>query len=105
MIQRAPPFPAILLSSLALSAPAFVVLVALVLTDGLGAGTAALAALLIYLGVAVVAGPLFAGLDQVKQALEALTEGVPALPEVETLSPTARDLSRAVVRLDRKSVV
>ncbi len=45
MIRRAPPFPAILLSSLALSAPAFVVLVALVLTDGLAAGTAALAAL------------------------------------------------------------
>jgi two-component system phosphate regulon sensor histidine kinase PhoR len=101
MIRRAPPFPAILLSSLALSAPAVIVLAALAVTGELGAGIAMLAALAIYIGVAVVAGPLFAGLEQVKLALAALTDGVGALPEVETMSPTARDLSRAVVRLGR----
>ncbi len=101
MIRRAPPFPAILLSSLALSAPAFVVLVALVAAGGLGPGAAALAALAIYIGVAAVAAPLFAGLEQVKLALAALTDGVGVLPDVETISPTARDLSRAVVRLGR----
>ena len=101
MSRRAPPFPAILLGSLALAAPAFVVLAVLAISGELGAGTVVLSALAVYVGVTVVAGPLFAGLDQVKQALDALTEGVPALPEVDTLSPTARDLSRAVVRLGR----
>ena len=64
-------------------------------------GTAALATAAIFLGVALLSGPLFSGLVQVKRALEALAQGGTALPDIVTLSPTARELGRDVGRFAR----
>ena len=101
MTRRAPPFGRILLGSLVLALPAAVVLAVLVSAGALSGGTAGLAILAIYLGVALLAGPLFSGLAQVKWALEALAQGATTLPDVVTLSPTARELGRDVGRFSR----
>ena len=101
MTRRAPPFGRILLGSLVLALPAAVVLAVLVSAGALSRGTAGLAILAIYLGVALLAGPLFSGLAQVKRALEALAQGATTLPDVVTLSPTARELGRDVGRFSR----
>lgn len=101
MTRRAPPFGRILLGSLVLSLPPAAVLAVLFWAGALSAGMAALATLAIYLGVALLSGPLFSGLSQVKAALEALAQGAPALPDIVTWSPTARELGRDVGRLSR----
>jgi two-component system phosphate regulon sensor histidine kinase PhoR len=101
MMRRAPPFGRILLGSLPLTLPAALVLGALVWAGTLAAGTAGLATLAIYLGVALLSGPLFSGLSQVKAALEALAQGASTLPDIVTLSPTARELGRDVGRFSR----
>jgi two-component system phosphate regulon sensor histidine kinase PhoR len=81
--------------------PAALVLGVLAWTGTLAAGSAALATLAIYLGVALVSGPLFSGLAQVKAALEALAQGATTRPDIVTLSPTARELGRDVGRFAR----
>jgi two-component system phosphate regulon sensor histidine kinase PhoR len=101
MRWRAPPFARIFLGSLVLTLPAALVLGALAWTEALSAGTAALATLAIYLGVALLSGPLFSGLAQVKAALEALAQGATTRPDIVTLSPTARELGRDVGRFAR----
>ena len=101
MTRRAPPFGRILLGSLVLALPAAVVLAVLVSAGALSGGTAGLSILAIYLGVALLAGPLFSGFAQVKRALEALAQGATTLPDVVTLSPTARELGRDVGRFSR----
>ena len=101
MIRRAPPFARIFLGSLVLSLPAAIVLGVLVWTQTLALGTAALATLAVFLGVALLSGPLFSGLVQVKSALEALAQGATTLPDIVTLSPTARELGRDVGRFAR----
>ncbi len=101
MMRRAPPFGRILLGSLVLTLPAALVLGALAWAGALAASTAGLAVLAIYLGVALVSGPLFSGLAQVKSALEALAQGATVLPDIVTLSPTARELGRDVGRFSR----
>ena len=101
MMRRAPPFARIFLGSLVLSLPAAIVLGVLVWTQTLALGTAALATLAVFLGVALLSGPLFSGLVQVKSALEALAQGATTLPDIVTLSPTARELGRDVGRFAR----
>jgi two-component system phosphate regulon sensor histidine kinase PhoR len=101
MTRRAPPFGRIFLGSLVLTLPAAVVLAVLVWVGALSGGTAGLATLAIYLGVTLVSGPLFSGLVQVKGALEALAQGATTLPNIVTLSPTARELGRDVGRFSR----
>jgi two-component system, OmpR family, phosphate regulon sensor histidine kinase PhoR len=91
----------ILLSALALWVPVLVVLIILGAMGDLAPHTVIAAAVAAYAGTFLVATPLFVGLAQVRSALDALAEGAPALPEVRTLSPTARDLARAVMRLGR----
>jgi two-component system phosphate regulon sensor histidine kinase PhoR len=89
------------LGSLVLTLPAALVLGVLAWTEALAAGTAVLATLAIYLGIALVSGPLFSGLAQVRAALQALAQGATALPDIVTLSPTARELGRDVGRFTR----
>jgi two-component system phosphate regulon sensor histidine kinase PhoR len=101
MMRRAPPFARIILGSLVLTVPALVVLGVLVWAEELAIGTAALATAAIFVGIALVSGPLFSGLVQVKRALEALAHGATALPDIVTLSPTARELGRDVGRFAR----
>ena len=101
MRWRAPPFARICLGSLVLTLPSAVVLGVLAWTGTLSAGTAALATLAVYLGVALLSGPLFSGLAQVKAALQALAQGATTLPDIVTLSPTARELGRDVGRFAR----
>jgi len=101
MMRRAPPFARIILGSLVLTVPAAVVLGLLVWAEELAIGTAALATAAIFVGIALVSGPLFSGLVQVKRALEALAQGATALPDIVTLSPTARELGRDVGRFAR----
>jgi len=101
MRWRAPSFARIFLGSLVLTLPAALVLGVLAWTEALAAGTAVLATLAIYLGVALVSGPLFSGLAQVRAALQALAQGATALPDIVTLSPMARELGRDVGRFAR----
>jgi len=101
MRWRAPSFARIFLGSLVLTLPAALVLGVLAWTEALAAGTAVLATLAIYLGVALVSGPLFSGLAQVRAALQALAQGATAVPDIVTLSPMARELGRDVVRFAR----
>jgi len=81
--------------------PVLAVLIALNAIGDLAAAPTAWAALAAYVGILLVAGPLFRGLAYVRAALDALAEGEPALPELRTWSPTARELARAVMRLGR----
>jgi two-component system, OmpR family, phosphate regulon sensor histidine kinase PhoR len=90
-----------LLGSLVLWVPVLAVLIALNAIGDLAVAPAAWAALAAYVGILLVAGPLFRGLAYVRAALDALAEGAPALPELRTWSPTARELARAVMRLGR----
>ena len=101
MTRRAPPFGRILLGSLLLTLPAAIVLGVLVWAEALSGASAGFAALAIYIGVVLVSGPLFSGLAQVKAALEALAQGATPLPDIVTLSPTARELGRDVGRFSR----
>src|SRR5579885_2452004 len=101
MTRRAPPFTRILLGSLVLTLPAALVLGVLVWADALPVGTAALSAAAIYAGVALLSGPLFSGLAQVRTALGALAQGATTLPDIVTLSPTARELGRDAARFAR----
>jgi two-component system, OmpR family, phosphate regulon sensor histidine kinase PhoR len=101
MMRRAPPLARILLGSLVLTLPAAVVLAVLAWTETLAPGTAALAILAVYAGVVLLSGPLFSGLAQVKAALQALAQGAATLPDIVTLSPTARELGRDVGRFAR----
>jgi two-component system phosphate regulon sensor histidine kinase PhoR len=101
MMRRAPPFARIFLGSLVLTLPAAVVLAVLAWTDMLAPDSAALATVAIYLGVALLSGPLFSGLNQVKAALQGLAQGATTLPDIVTLSPTARELGRDVGRFAR----
>jgi len=101
MMRRAPPFARIILGSLVLTVPSAVVLGVLVWAEELAIGTAALATTAIFVGIALMSGPLFSGLVQVKRALEALAQGATALPDIVTLSPTARELGRDVGRFAR----
>jgi two-component system phosphate regulon sensor histidine kinase PhoR len=101
MMRRAPPIGRILLGSLLLTLPAALVLGVLAWAGTFAIGTTALATVAIYLGVALLSGPLFSGLAQVKRALEALAQGATTLPDIVTLSPTARELGRDVGRFSR----
>jgi two-component system, OmpR family, phosphate regulon sensor histidine kinase PhoR len=101
MTRRAPPLTRIFLGSLLLTLPAAVVLCVLAWTGPLSGAAAALATLAIFLGTALVSGPLFSGLTQVKRALEALAQGTTQPPNIVTLSPTARELGRDVGRFAR----
>jgi len=95
------PIGRVLLGALVLWFPVVAVLLVLTMVGDLAGGAAAWAAVAAYAGIVLVAGPLFSGLAQVRSALDALTQGTATLPEVRTLSPTARELARAVVRLGR----
>jgi two-component system phosphate regulon sensor histidine kinase PhoR len=89
------------LGSLVLTLPAALVLGVLAWTEALAPGTAVLATVAVYLGVALVSGPLFSGLAQVRVALQALAQGATPLPDIVTLSPMARELGRDVGRFAR----
>lgn len=101
MMKWALTLPRILLSALLMASPALIAFAALAVRGEIAPGTAALAALLVYGGVTIIAGPLYSGLAQVRAALDALGQGIVAVPEIDTVSPTARELGRATSRLSR----
>ncbi len=93
--------PRLLLGSAFLSSPFFFVLFVLVMTEALDATSAWLAALLGYAGVVLLFRPLLSGLQAIQAAVQRMNDDETAMPEVETLSPTARELWLTVARWAR----
>jgi two-component system phosphate regulon sensor histidine kinase PhoR len=93
--------PRLLLGSAFLSSPFFFVLFVLVMTEALDATSAWLAAILGYAGVVLLFRPLITGLQAIQAALARMSDDETAMPEVETLSPTARELWLALARWAR----
>ena len=93
--------PRLLLGAFMLSLPTFLVLIALVATDELTPAAALLAALAGYLGLAILFRPLLAGLYAVQAAVRIMAADENATPEVETLSPSIRELWLTVGRWAR----
>jgi two-component system phosphate regulon sensor histidine kinase PhoR len=93
--------PRLLLGSAFLSSPFFFILFVLVMTEALDATSAWLAAILGYAGVVLLFRPLVSGLQAIQAALHQMSDDETATPEVETLSPTARELWLALARWAR----
>jgi len=84
-----------------LASPFFLILFVLVMTEALDATSAWLAAILGYGGVALLFRPLVSGLQAIQAAVQRMNDDETATPEVETLSPTARELWLTVARWGR----
>jgi two-component system phosphate regulon sensor histidine kinase PhoR len=95
--------PRLLLGSAFLSSPFFFILFVLVMTEALDATSAWLAAILGYGGVVLLFRPLVSGLQAIQAAVQRMNDDETAMPEVETLSPTARELWLSVVRWARST--
>ena len=93
--------PRLLLGSAFLASPFFLILFVLVITEALDATSAWLAAILGYAGVVLLFRPLMSGLQAIQAALHRMSDDETATPEVETLSPTARELWLALARWAR----
>lgn len=91
-----------ILGALVLSAPSFIALGVFAAGGEIGAGTATLTALAIYIAVLVLLRPLVIGVAKVRAAVDALA-GEGASQDVATLSPSVRDLWLAVGRWARAS--
>ena len=92
-----------LLGSAFLASPFFFILFVLVITEALDATTAWLAAILGYCGVVLLFRPLISGLLAIQAAVQRMNDDETAMPEVETLSPTARELWLTVARWARST--
>jgi two-component system phosphate regulon sensor histidine kinase PhoR len=95
--------PRLLLGSAFLSSPFFFILFVLVMTDSLDATSAWLAAALGYAGVVLLFRPLISGLEAIQAAVDRMSADATATPEVETLSPTARELWLTLARWTRST--
>ena len=93
--------PRLLLGSAFLSSPFFFILFVLAMTEALDATSAWLAAMLGYAGVVLLFRPLVSGLQAIQAAVHRMSDDETATPEVETLSPTARELWLALARWAR----
>ena len=92
-----------ILGALALSAPGFVVLAVFAGAGDIAWRSALVAAPALYLAVLLVLRPLVLGIAAVQAAVDRLAAGEGAPPEVETLSPSVRELWLAVGRWARAS--
>jgi two-component system, OmpR family, phosphate regulon sensor histidine kinase PhoR len=90
----------VLLGGLVTVLPAFIVLAILVLGGWLAPGPALAAAAVIYAGVTLLLVPLIGGVAGVRSALDRMAANEPA-PEVQSLSPSVRDLWLALGRWAR----
>jgi two-component system phosphate regulon sensor histidine kinase PhoR len=91
----------LLLAAVLISSPSFVALLVLAATEGLPARAVVLSALGIYAAVAFLLRPLIAGIAAVQSAVDAMAAEEAATPEVETLSPSVRELWLAIGRWAR----
>jgi len=85
------------------SCPAFLALAVLAVYGGVGAQAALVAAVCVYLGVLLLSRPLAVGMAQLRDAIEALAADEKSRPEVETTSPSVRELWLAIGRWVRAS--
>jgi two-component system, OmpR family, phosphate regulon sensor histidine kinase PhoR len=95
--------PRLLLGSVYLASPFFLVLVVLVETGALAAAPAIVAALAAYLLLLILYRPLVAGILAVEAAIRLMAADENATPEVETLSPLVRELWLTLARWARSS--
>ena len=95
--------PRVLLGSAFLASPFFVVLLLLVEFSELDAIAAWVAAVLGYAGLVLLFRPLLTGLFAIEAALHVMTENDAAIPEIETLSPIARELWLTLARWARST--
>ena len=90
----------VLLGGLVTALPAFFVLTVLLLGGWLAPGPALTAAAAIYAGVTLLLAPLIGGVAGVRGALDRMASNEPA-PEIQSLSPSVRDLWLALGRWAR----
>jgi two-component system phosphate regulon sensor histidine kinase PhoR len=95
--------PRLLLGSLFLSLPLFLVLLALVESDALEIAPALIAALSGYCLLAILFWPLVAGIIAVEAAIRTMAADETATPEVETWSPLVRELWLTLGRWTRST--
>jgi two-component system phosphate regulon sensor histidine kinase PhoR len=95
--------PRLLLGSLYLSVPLFLVLIVLVETGALAAAPAAVAALVGYALAVAIYRPLFSGILAVESAIRTMAADEGAIPEVATSSPLVRELWITLTRWARAS--
>ncbi|HEY1506795.1 MAG TPA: ATP-binding protein [Stellaceae bacterium] len=93
--------PRLLVGSAFLASPFFFILFVLVMTEALDAASAWLAAILGYGGIVLLFRPLVSGLQAIQAAVQRMHDDETATPEVETLSPTARELWLTLARWAR----
>ena len=93
--------PRLLLGSAFLASPFLAILFLLVQGDELAALPAWIAAAVGYGGVTLLFRPLLSGLLAIEAAIRTMSENEAATPEVETLSPLARELWLALARWAR----
>src|SRR6185437_3079058 len=93
--------PRLLFGSAFLSSPFFFILFVMVVTEALDASSAWIAAVLGYAGVVLLFRPLITGMQAIQAAVERMSNDETATPEVETLSPTARELWLVLARWAR----
>ncbi len=93
--------PRLLLGSLYLSLPLFLVLFALVVTGALDPADAWLSALFGYILLALLYRPLISGILAVEAAIRAMADDESATPEIETWNPLVRDLWVTLARWAR----
>jgi two-component system phosphate regulon sensor histidine kinase PhoR len=90
-----------LLAALLRASPALVAFIVLVWTGDLAPGPAALAAILVILALVLLTAPIYLGLARLRAAIDLMAENDAARPEVESASPTVRELWLAVTRWAR----
>jgi two-component system, OmpR family, phosphate regulon sensor histidine kinase PhoR len=95
--------PRLLIGTLFLALPLFLVLIILVETGALAATPALISAVLGYGLLAVLLRPLITGVVAIEAAIRALAADENANPEVETLSPLVRELWLTLGRWARSS--
>ena len=92
-----------MLGALALSAPAFVALGVFAFDGEVAPRSALLAGLLAYAAVLLILRPLVMGVAAVRRAVDAMASGEGTAGDVDTLSPSVRELWLAVGRWARAS--
>jgi two-component system, OmpR family, phosphate regulon sensor histidine kinase PhoR len=92
-----------ILGALALAMPSFVALASFAGASAIPWHSVLLAMLAIYLAILLMLRPLVLGVAAVQAAVDRLAAGEGAPPEVDTLSPTVRELWLAVGRWGRAS--
>jgi len=90
----------VLLGGLVTALPPFAVLVVLVLGDWLAPGPALIAAVAVYVSITLLLAPLVGGVASVRNALDRMAANE-SVPEIQSLSPSVRDLWLALGRWAR----